>query len=230
MKKTTIVAFLLLISSTTFANSIIAEINEIESKWAQIYYAHNNSKQKESYPELIKKTNKLLGIYPESEELKIWKAILISTNAEFENPFTALESIKIAKNLLETAIKKQPKALDGAAFVVLGTLYYMTPSWPISFGDKSKAEELLKKGIELNPDSIDAHYFYADYLLSKNKIKTASEHFKLALKTPVRTTQQYADTQLKKEAMIALKNTKERILYSGKNKFLSLFSTAQNSN
>lgn len=227
MKKTTIVAILLLFSSTAFSSSIITEINTIESEWAQIYYAQNDRVQKEAYLKLIDKTNKLIEKHPKSVELAIWKAILISTNAEFENPFSALESIRIAKNLLESSIIKQPKALDGAAFVVLGTLYYMTPSWPISFGNQNKAEQLLKKGLEINPNSIDANYFYANYLLSKNKIKKASKYFKLALNTPVRSTQKYADKQLKNEALIALKNTEQRILESGKNKFLSLFSTAQ---
>ena len=227
MKKTTLVAILLLMSSTAFSSSIIREINKIESEWAQIYYSQNDQEQKDAYPKLIDKTNQLITKHPKSVELSIWKAILISTNAEFENPFTALKSINIAKNLLESSIQKQPKALDGAAFVVLGTLYYMTPSWPISFGNQSKAEQLLKKGLEMNPNSIDANYFYADYLLSKNKIKKASKYFKLALNTPVRSTQQYADKQLKNEALTALKNTEQRILESGKNKFLSLFSSAQ---
>lgn len=231
MKKTTIVAALLLLSCTSFATNILTEINTIESEWARIYYAQDESIQKESYSKLIQKTDKLLkATYPESIELKIWKAILISTNAEFENPFSALESIRTAKSLLEESIQEQPQALDGAAFVVLGTLYYMTPSWPISFGNQNKAEELLIKGLEFNPDSIDANYFYADYLLSKNKIDKATKYFKLALNIPPRQAQKYADNQLKEETLIALKNTKQRKLESGKNKFLSLFSSAASSN
>jgi len=227
MKETTIVAILLLLSSSCLASNHIIEINKIESEWAHTYYSLDDSVKKKSYPTIIKKINNLLKIRPKSVELKIWKAILISTNAEFETPFTALKSIKKAKSLLESAIQQQPKALDGAAFVVLGTLYYMTPSWPISFGNENKAEELLKKGIKLNPKSIDANYFYADYLLSKNKIEKALKFFNLSLNIPSRKNQKYADSQLKKEALIALKNTEQRKLESGKNKFLSLFTNAK---
>jgi tetratricopeptide (TPR) repeat protein len=229
MKKTTFVAFLLLLSNLASAKNITSEINNIESQWANIYYAKTITEQSSGYIELLAKTEKLAQEHPRSAELMIWKAIIISTNAAFDPPFTALESIDKAKALLELSIKKNPNALDGAAFVALGTLYYLTPGWPISYGDFNIAEQLLKKGLIINPDSIDANYFYADYLLSKDKITEASKYFKLALKAPVRAEQLYADTQLKNEALIALEKTEQRKLNSGKNKFLSLFYSA-NSN
>ena len=229
MKKTTFVAFLLLLSNLASAKNITPEINNIESQWANIYYAKTITEQSRGYIDLLAKTEKLAQEHPHSVELMIWKAIIISTNAAFEPPFTALESIDKAKALLETSIKKNPNALDGAAFVTLGTLYYLTPGWPISYGDFNIAEQLLKKGLIINPDSIDANYFYADYLLSKDKTTEASKYFKLALKAPVRAEQLYADTQLKNEALIALEKTEQRKLNSGKNKFLSLFYSA-NSN
>jgi tetratricopeptide (TPR) repeat protein len=216
MGKTTLVAILLLINSISFATPITDVINEVESEWAKIYYSHNSSLQRRAYPQLIERINTQIEAYPESPELKIWKAILKSTNAEFENPFSALESIKIAKGILETIIKKQPQALDGAAFVVLGTLYYMAPSWPISFGDESKAEKLLLKGLEYNPNSIDANYFYADYLFSINELNKAAKYFRKAIEKPIRLTQEYADTQLKIEAVTALNNTNNRGIIKGK--------------
>lgn len=230
MKKTTFVAILLLMSDVLSANSIMPEINKIESQWAQIYYAQNSQQKKVAYPILLNKIQKLSNDYPEAMEPKIWKALVMATNAEFESPFSALDSIKMAKNILEDSIQKEPKALDGAAFVILGTLYYMTPGWPISFGNHDKAEQLLKKGLETNPASIDSNYFYADYLLSKNKVAEAQQYFKLAINAPSRPEQKYADEQLKIEAINALKNTQEKKLEYGRNNFLSLFSSAKSSN
>ena len=226
MIKTTFVALLLLTSNLLFADSLMPEINQIESEWARIYYNESVDK-KTSYPALLKQIKILAEKYPDAVEPMIWEALVISTNAEFESPFTALDSIDQAKKILEKTIQKQPNALDGAAFVVLGTLYYMTPGWPISFGDNSRAEELLKQGLVINPQSIDANYFYADYLLSKDNTEEAKKYFKRALTVPNRPEQQYADNQLKKEASVALKNTEERKLSFSKNHFLSLFSTAQ---
>lgn len=227
MKKTTLVAFLIMVCSNAHATNIDTEINQIESQWANIYYSEKSAKQSEHFPALIKKTQELAKKHPTALEPVIWQAIIIATNAAFELPFTALDSIEKAKKLLEQSIKKNPRALDGAALVTLGTLYYMTPGWPISFGDQEKAESLLKQAIEINPTSIDSNYFYADYLLSKNDINGAQFYFQRALKSPVRPHQKYADTKLKNEALIALKNTEARILDKGKNRYLSLFTSAK---
>jgi tetratricopeptide (TPR) repeat protein len=226
MKKTTIVAFLILASSKLLASNISSEINEIESNWANIYYSENNSQQRQHYPALIERPKKLSQEPPNEISPVIWQAIIIATNAAYQSPFTALESITTAKKLLEHCIKVNPQALDGTALVVLGTLYYMTPGWPISFGDQDKAELLFLEALKINPDSIDSNYFYADYLLSQDNLKKAQKYFKRALQAPTRTHQQFADTQLKQEALIALENSKFRKLEMGKNKFFSLFSSA----
>jgi len=227
MNKTTVVAFLILISCKLSAADLQPEINRIESQWASLYYAQNNSEQKRLYPLLLKKIELLARKNPNSIEPVIWQAIVIATNAAFETPFKALESINTAKNLLEHSIEKQADALEGAALVVLGTLYYMTPGWPISFGDEKKAESLFKRALKINPTGIDTNYFYADYLLTQEKLDSAQQYFKRATSLPARPQQYFADTQLKKEALIALNNTKLRKLETGKNKFLSLFSTAK---
>lgn len=229
MKKTTFVALLVLISNPILAKNITPEINNIESQWANIHYGKNNVDQRKQYPTLIKKTQKLSKKHPNSVEFFIWEAIIISTNAAYESPFSALESLNKAKQLLEKAILNNPTALDGAAQVALGTLYYMVPGWPISFGDSNMAEQLLKKALEINPHGIDPNYFYADYLLSKDKITEAEKYFKLAINAPSRIDQLYADDQLKNEALISLQKTEDRKLDTEKNKFFSLFNSA-NSN
>lgn len=227
MKKTTFVAFLLLSSSNLFASSIMTEINKIESRWANIYYAESASQQKAHYPVLINKIKDLSHKNPQAIEPIIWKAILIATNAAYQSPFKALESINIAKELLEHCIKTQPEALEGAAHVVLATLYHMSPGWPISFGNNDRAKSLFKTALQINPLSIDSNYFYGDYLLSQNDINNAQVYFKRALEAPIRQHQQYADNQLKKEAFTALKNSQDSKHISDKNKFFSLFTSAK---
>jgi len=226
MKKTTIVALTLLFSSTLSATSLEFEINQIESEWATIYYTKDSLEQSASYPKLLIKLSNTAKQYPNAFELKIWQAIIIATNAAYESPFTALESIKKSKKILESSISTKPNALQGAAFITLGTLYYLSPGWPISFGNEDKAEQLLKTGLKLNPNSIDSNYFYADYLLTTNRQQEASKYFKIATNIPSRPAQKLADDSLKKEASLALIEAEKRILNSGKNKFLSLFSSA----
>jgi tetratricopeptide (TPR) repeat protein len=230
MNKTTIVAFLVILSNPLFAQPLTPAINAIESQWAQLYYAQNHTGQKAGYPLLLNKTGKLLEKHPQSAELMIWHAIITSTNAAFEGPFSALSSIDRAKSQLEQAIQINPHAMDGAAFVALGTLYYMTPGWPISFGDHHKAEHLLKKALTINPQSIDANYFYADYLLTHEQPTEASKYLKRALAATSRPEQAFADEQLKLEARSALNTTEQTVMESSQYTFFSLFFSAKNSN
>ncbi len=226
MKKTTIVAFLLLFSSQTYCTPLTDSIQKIESAWARIYYQQNSDQQKIYYLKLIKQSKELSQKFPQAVEPKIWHAILLSTNAAYEPPINALSSLNKAKELLEEAINQHPEALEGSAFVTLGTLYYMTPSWPISFGNPQIAERLLKKGLQINPNGIDSNYFYADYLLSQNREDEAEKYFEKASKAPIRKEQFFADTQLQKDAKIALLDAQKRKLDKGKNVFLSLFSSS----
>jgi hypothetical protein len=53
-----------------------------------------------------------------------------------------------------------PRALQGSAYTSLGSLYYQVPGWPIGFGDDKRAEAMLLKALEINPDGIDPNYFY----------------------------------------------------------------------
>jgi len=227
MKKTTLVVFLLLSSSRLFASNIDSQINQLESEWATIYYSESSEQQHENYPLLIQKAKTLSEEHPHAAEPLIWQAILIATNAAHQSPFKALSSIETAKELLEQTINNQPKALEGAAQVVLATLYYMTPGWPISFGNQDRAELLFKEALKINPLSIDSNYFYAEYLLTKDNLEKAQVYFKRAISAPIRQNQIYADTQLQKEAHTALINTQQRTPEKERNKFLSLFSSAK---
>jgi Tfp pilus assembly protein PilF len=81
----------------------------------------------------------------------------------------ALSLVKQARTNLEKAIEIEPNALQGSAWTSLGALYYQVPGWPIGFGDKDKADEMLKKALAINPDGIDPNYFYGDYLLKEKE-------------------------------------------------------------
>lgn len=226
MNKVTLVVFLLLISLPGHASDLAISIANLESAWAVNYYQNNEETQKQNYPQLLKQASDLVQRYPNSAEPKIWQATIMATMAGFESSLTALATLKDAKELLEEAIKQNPKALEGSAFVTLGTLYYMVPSWPVSFGDNQKAEQLLKTSLEINPNGIDANYFYADYLVQQDRLSEAEIYFNKAVKSPIRKQQSFADSQLQNEAKLALANTQQRKLNNGRTKFLSLFTTA----
>jgi tetratricopeptide (TPR) repeat protein len=223
MNFTTIVAFLLL-SFQCLADSL--PTSAIETEWATIYYKLPRDNQEAAFTVLLNKAKELSNQLPNNSETLYWQAVIIATKAELEEGFSALKSVHKSKDLLIEAIKMNPKTANGSAYVTLGTLYYMVPQWPIGFGDNEKAEQMFKAALKINPNAIDANYFYGDFLLSMNKTKVAQIYFERALKSPTRKEQFYGDEKLKAEAKLALANAKDRKLNGIKSAFLSLFTSA----
>ena len=224
MKKTTFVA-LLLLSPQSFAESLNDSLQRIESEWASIYYSTPKQKQGPAYCQLLDKTIHLSRQHPNNAEPIIWEAIVKATNADHQDAVSALESIHDARDLLLKAIEINPQAMDGSAYVTLGTLYYMAPKWPIGFGDEETAQKMLQTGLKINPNGIESNYFYGDFLLSNNNFNEAEKYFKRALAIPARAEQFYADNQLKEQARIALKNTHESRISATKGLFASVFNS-----
>jgi tetratricopeptide (TPR) repeat protein len=224
MKKTTFVA-LLLLSAQCFAENLNASLQNIESEWASIYYSTPKQKQEAAYRRLLDKTINLSKQFPGNAEPFIWEAIVMATNADNQNPVSALEAVHDARDLLLKAIEINPQAMNGSAYVTLGTLYYMTPKWPIAFGDDATAKEMLQTALKINPNGIDANYFYANYLLLNNELIEAEKYFKRAIAIPARAEQNFADTKLKEEAKLALKQAIEQKIGRSKRLFVSLFNS-----
>ena len=224
MKKTTFVA-LLLLSPQSFAESLNDSLQRIESEWASIYYSTPKQKQGQAYCQLLDKTIHLSRQHPNNAEPIIWEAIVKATNADHQDAISALESIHEARDLLIKAIEINPQAMEGSAYVTLGTLYYMAPKWPIGFGDEEAAKKMLQTALKINPNGIESNYFYGDYLLSNNNFNEAEKYFKRALAIPARAEQFYADNQLKEQARIALKNTHESRISATKGLFASVFNS-----
>ncbi len=212
MLKTTYVAILLLFSGLLPASPVDQAVQQLESDWAQVYYNQAPQQQRQSLDNLIQRAEKLSRQYPDSVEARIWQAVLLSTQAANLSPFRALSALDKAKSLLEQSIKQKPGAMAGAAYVTLGTLYFMTPGWPISFGDDKKAEKLLLKGLQINPDGIDSNYFYARFLLEQGDEKAALKYLKRALNAPLRQNQRFADLKLKQEVLVTLQNNQSKNL------------------
>ncbi len=226
MKKTTIVALLVLSANQCFAGLSVNSVQDIETEWASVYYATPKSLQEAAYNDLLKKTETLTSQDPESTELSYWKAVILSSRAEKQDGFSALKAIQEAKDLLLNVIDKNPQTANGSAYVVLGTLYYLVPKWPIAFGDNDKAKQMFLIALKINPNSIDANYFYGDFLLANNDATQAQHFFEKALAAPIRKKQEFADRKLKGEVKLALQNAKNRKINSGKNVFFSLFNSA----
>lgn len=140
-------------------------LEEIQAEWAEIKYRSSAREQEKGFERLDAATQQALAESADAPELLIWRGIVLASWAGAKGGLGALDLVKQARSSLETALEKDPAALEGSAYTSLGSLYYQVPGWPIGFGNDKRAEELLQKALAINPDGIDPNFFYGDYLL-----------------------------------------------------------------
>ena len=179
-------------------------IQSIQKRWAEIKYQIPEKQQAEQYQALAQESRKLVEANPGVAEILIWDGIVISSEAGARSGLGALSLAKDARQRLDDALKLNDKALAGSAYTSLATLYAKVPGWPIGFGDKDKAEAYFKKSLAINPDGIDPHFFYGEYLLDRGRHAEAREHLENALKAPARSGRELADNGRRKEVQALL--------------------------
>ncbi|KFK54207.1 TPR repeats containing protein, partial [Vibrio vulnificus] len=130
---------------------------------------------------------------PANPALTVWLAINKAYLAGAEGGLGPLSLANEAKALLEKVIPTAPNTLDGSAYTSLGSLYYKVPGWPLGFGDDEKAEEMLKKALEINPKGIDPNYFYGDFLAEDGRRTEAKVYLTRAKQAEPRLNRLLAD-------------------------------------
>ncbi len=162
------------------------DIRHLEHEWARIVYQVKDSDtQLSQIDALNKEAVTIVQRYPDRAEPLIWNGIVASEEAAIASIFTALGYAKDARALFEKAEKIDPKALDGAVPMSLGTLYYRVPGFPVGFGDNDKARRFLEQAMAQNPDGLDSNYFYGDFLLQQGEYDKAKHVLAHALEAPV---------------------------------------------
>lgn len=82
---------------------------------------------------------------------------------------------------------------------------------PVGFGSNKKAEQHLKKALEINPDGVDSNYFYGDYLIDRKRYDEAIVALNKAKASPDRPDQPLADQGRRAEIDKAIAMTKSKI-------------------
>jgi len=185
-------------------------VTEIQHDWEVIRYQTPVAEREKRFEALAAKAHKFSESFAGRSEPLVWEGIVVSSLAGEKGGLGALSLVKQAKALYESAIQIDGHALDGSAYNSLGVLYYKVPGWPIGFGDKAKARELLQKALTLNPKGIDPNYFYAEYLIETKQPTEAQAYLERALQAPARPGRQIADTGRREEARALLEKTKSR--------------------
>ncbi|MBY5962722.1 tetratricopeptide repeat protein [Marinobacter nauticus] len=187
-----------------WAQDMQAELAQIQQRWAQIQYQLPEEDKEKAFEALAKEAETFVADYPGRAEPLIWQGIVLSTYAGAKGGLGALGLVKEARASLESALKIYPEALDGSAYTSLGSLYYQVPGWPLGFGDDEMARKYLQKSLAINPDGIDANYFFGDFLAQQDEPQRARVYLEKVLAAPARPGREVADAGRRAEARARL--------------------------
>ncbi|WP_199611450.1 tetratricopeptide repeat protein [Flocculibacter collagenilyticus] len=172
---------ILFVGIAAYAHSNSSDaLQNIKHEWAKVEFTLKGDEQQRAYQDLLKDIVKLVKQHPKQAEVWVWRGIIESSYAGVKEGVSALKLAKKAKKSLERSLHINDSALGGAAYISLGALYYRVPGKPISFGDDNKAERLLKKALQFNPNGMDANFFYGEYLFKKHKYDEAKKYLLIA--------------------------------------------------
>lgn len=199
----TVIATMSLLALSVVAQSAMAATSllDIQHQWADCQY--NQTKDENLQIKCLENTITLnqqaLKAKPNDPDLLVWLGINEGTLAGVKGGLGALSLVKDAKKQFDKVIEIAPNSLQGSAYTSLGSLYYKVPGWPIGFGDDDKAEEMLKKGLVINPNGIDSNFFYGEFLAEQGRKEAALKYLNKAQQAPARPDRPLADKGRKQD-------------------------------
>lgn len=212
LSRRALLAAALAVSAIPFAHAAPVDdaVAELQREWEVIRYQAQPSEREKRFEALAAKARKVSEGFAGRAEPLVWEGIIVSSWAGEKGGLGALGMVKQAKALYEAAIQIDGNALDGSAYNSLGVLYYKVPGWPVGFGDKGKARELLQKALAINPKGIDPNFFFAEYLVETRHPDEAVAYLERALQAPPRPGRKLADEGRREEVRALLEKAKAK--------------------
>lgn len=190
------------------AGAVDDAVKALQHEWEVIRYQAPPSEREKRFEALATRAHQVSEANAGRAEPLVWEGIIVSSLAGEKGGLGALSLVKQAKALYERAIQIDANALDGSAYNSLGVLYYKVPGWPVGFGDKAKARELLQKALAINPKGIDPNFFYGEYLVETKHPQEAVGYLEKALQAPPRPGRELADQGRREEARVLMEKAK----------------------
>ncbi|WP_102795185.1 tetratricopeptide repeat protein [Bowmanella denitrificans] len=94
-----------------------------------------------------------------------------------------LKAARLAKNALTRAARLDIRVAQGDALANLAQLYLETPSWPLSFGDKHKARQLLEEALVIAPQNISVLLVAGQLYLELGQTDKARRYLQMVVDT-----------------------------------------------
>ncbi|MEZ5659574.1 MAG: hypothetical protein R3E83_13905 [Burkholderiaceae bacterium] len=201
---TLVAAGFLLANMGAWAAETPQALHELQKEWAHINYDLSEDARSSAFEKLSAQAKALADAEPQSAELLTWQGIVLSSWAGARGGLGALKLVEQAKELYERAIAINASSLGGSAVGSLGVLYHKVPGWPLAFGSDRKAKVFLERALSINPEGIDANYFYGEYLYDTDHPAEAIVFLEKALRAPARPGRESADAGRRREAEVML--------------------------
>ncbi len=202
-------------AATQAANLPEKDVLALQGRWADLQYGTaDKDAQERGFAALAKQAEALVGEHPGAPEPLLWKGIALASQAQQHDDTSGIRLAEQGRDALQQSITIDPAALKGAAYITLGALYYKVPGWPLGFGNDTKAKEYLQKAVQLNPDSVDANYFYGDFLFQKKRYPEAAERLRKAIAAPKQPGAPIADAGRRKDAQEILAKAERKLATS----------------
>lgn len=196
------------LAAPVHADEVDDEVVALQHEWEIIRYQTPAGEREKRYESLADKARQLAAAHPGRADAQVWDGIVLSSLAGEKGGLGALGLVKEARARYEAALQIEPTVLSGSAYNSLGVLYYKVPGWPVGFGDKAKARELLQKALAINPQGIDPNFFFGEFLVETRHGDEAVAYLERALQAQPRPGRQIADTGRKDEARALLARLK----------------------
>ncbi|MEA9556636.1 hypothetical protein VC273_12150 [Xanthomonas nasturtii] len=198
-------------TGASWAAGLAPQVAQLQERWAVIAYQTSKPERVAALEALAQQAEQVRHALPDDADALIWDGIVRSSLAGEKGGLGALAQVKLARTDFEEAIKRAPRALDGAAYTSLGALYYQVPGWPIGFGDDAKARTLLYQGLAIDPDGLDSNYFVGDFLRDQKDWAGAAKAFEKAAAAAPRPGRQIADAGRRKELAAKLADVRAQL-------------------
>ncbi|MDR5860742.1 hypothetical protein FZZ93_16815 [Halomonas eurihalina] len=176
------------------------EVFSLRNRWENITTAMDEARRADALSSLAGEAGALAEANPDTSEVLVWQGIILASLAREVGGLDALGPAKEARRVLERAIELDSEGYQGSAYVTLGALYDRAPGWPVAFGNDDTAERMFQRALEIRPDGIDVHYYYAAFLADEGRDEQALKHARRAMEGQAREGRHASDEILRRKA------------------------------
>ncbi|WP_148293643.1 hypothetical protein [Azospirillum sp. B4] len=189
------------------------DVTQLLRDWSAVkYQMHDDKAQAAKMRDLLARAADIQTRYPGRAEPLITTGLILGSIAGYEQNAGSLDLVRKARDLFEQVDKIDPTAMEGAAAVNLGSLYYLMPGFPIGFGSDSKARKYLERGIAISPNGLESNYFYGEFLSQQGEYERSAKVLAHALDAPVSVTQPVWDAGRRAEARELLASVRQKLV------------------